>query len=614
MTTHPHAIPSFRLFVWAASGELLVSHPVEPKTFVLSAQDDADITLKALGDDSVFLRLTGAGGTIYLPHAQGIAGREMTLAPGAPVKAGALTWLLTRLTDSTNERAAGGPDAAEVSAIGDLLDQLVPWLEKPMVGTIELRNGLNEFLSIIVKNSPATNGMLVLATGQGFSLASAFGLLPREAQQLWEKMPQALAEEVLRTKARVLLPDELRRSVRGGDSTVFIKNVRSVAGFPVLAEGRLVAVFYLGFDNLLKNLSHDLQVMLETAASVLGLVIQRAHLREQLEDLKLRANTTTKASLPVGRLMVGSSTKLIDVYSMIGRLAPVDMPTLITGETGTGKELAAKELHRLSPRRAGPFVVVNAAALPENLIESELFGHKKGAFTGALSDRVGLVEQADGGTLFIDEIGELSLGLQSKLLRVLQEYVVTRVGESETRPVNFRLVTATHRNLEEMVAAGQFREDLFYRIAGAVIRVPALRERKEDIATLANYFRQQFAERHELADKEWSQEALAALESNPWAGNVRELENVVSRAFVMAEGTVIRRRDLGFDPGPAAIAAGESTDEAAGFLEARDTWTRSFIARALKRHSGKRADTAKALGIGERTLFRYLEQFGIRDA
>lgn len=611
MTQPTHISPLFRLFVWTTQGDLLLSHLVEPKTFVISGHGDADIALAALGDESVFLRLTGAGGTIYLPNAQGIAGREMTLVPGAPVKANDLTWLLARVTEAPEALEF---DDAAAYALGALLDRLIPWLAKPMVGTIELRNGLNEFLSIIVKSTPATNGMLVLATGQGFSLASAFGLLPREAQQLWEKMPHALAEEVLRTKARVLLPDELRRS-RGSDSTVFIKNVRSVAGFPVLAEGRLVAVFYLGFDNLLKHLSHDLQSMLEAAAAVLGLVIQRAHLREQVEDLKLRAAPTANPALPAARLMVGASDKLVDVYRVIGRLAPVDVATLITGETGTGKELAAKELHRLSPRHEHPFVVVNAAALPENLIESELFGHKKGAFTGALTDRVGLVEQADRGTLFIDEIGELSLALQSKLLRVLQEYVVTRVGESEARPVNFRLVTATHRTLEEMVAAGLFREDLFYRIAGATIRIPSLRERKDDIVTLANYFRQQFAERHGLPDKEWSQEALAALESNPWAGNVRELENVVGRAFVMAEGTVIRRRDLGLESGALTINGdlSEATADAQGFLEARDTWTKHFIARALKRYGGKRADTAKALGIGERTLFRYLEQFGIRD-
>ena len=616
-TTPAKVGTAFRLFAWTATGELALDARLEPKTYVVSGGEDADLTVPALGDESVFLRLTAAGATIYLPRAES-GGRESPLSLGQPAKAVGLTWLLAQGSDV---QPLGFGTGDPTSDTGALIEHFLPWLEKPMVGTIELRDGLNEFLSIIVKNTPAMNGMLVLATGQGFSLASAFGLLPREAQQLWEKMPVALAEEVLRTKARVLLPDELRRAVKGDHSTVFINGVRSVAGFPVLAEGRLVAVFYLGFDNLLKRLSHELQATLEAAASILGLVIQRAQLREQVEHLKLRSGggLAKTAELPSGRLMVGASEKLVEVYKMIGRLAPVDVATLITGETGTGKELAAKELHRLSPRCKAPFVVVNAAALPEALIESELFGHKKGAFTGALSDRVGLVEQAQGGTLFIDEIGELTLSLQAKLLRVLQEYQVTRLGEGEARPVDFRLVTATHRTLEEMVQAGQFREDLFYRIAGATVRVPALRERKEDVVALATYFRRQFAERHGLPDKEWSQEALRALEAFQWPGNVRELENVVSRAFVMAEGAVIRRKDLGLkgEGGPADAAIDDRESEAESgakdFNDARDHWTRNFIARALKRHNGKRTDTAKALGIGERTLFRYLEQFGIRD-
>ncbi len=612
----------WRLVIWDAAGELLLSRPVETRTLVVSGSDDADILLARLGGEAVFLRLTPQGGTIYAPG-EGGKNREITLAPGAVVAAVGLTWLLVRASAATS--LAHEPSSqSDATPAGELLQALVPWLGKPMVGTIDLRNGVHEFLSLVVNRTTALHGMLVLATGksgqQGFTLASAFGLLPREAQQIWERMPAALAEDVLRHRARVLLPDELRQKGRnGGDSTVFLKGVRSVAGFPVLAEGRLVAVFYLGFENLLRDLTPELQAALEAAASVLGLVIQRAQLREQVEHLKLRETSAAAGSLPQGRLMVGSSPSLVKVYEMIGRLAPVDVAVLITGETGTGKELAAKEIHRLSPRREAPFVVVNAAALPEALIESELFGHKKGAFTGALSDRVGLVEQADGGTLFIDEIGELPPSLQAKLLRVLQEYVVTRVGEGEPRPVNFRLVTATHRSLEEMVQTGTFREDLFYRIAGAQVRMPSLRERDGDVLVLANYFRRLFAERHGLTDKEWSQDALQALASFAWPGNIRELENVVGRAFVLAEGPVIRRKDLGFRAG--ATAEGEGTGEdrediediAGDFNEARDHWTKTFLTRALKKHRGHRADTARALGIGERTLFRYLEQLGLRE-
>jgi DNA-binding NtrC family response regulator len=208
-------------------------------------------------------------------------------------------------------------------------------------------------------------------------------------------------------------------------------------------------------------------------------------------------------------------------------------------------------------------------------------------------------------------------------LRVLQEYAVTRIGEATARSVDFRLVSATHRNLSEMVASGRFREDLYYRIAGAMIPMPALRDRPEDIGPLASFFRRQFAERHGLVDKEWSRDAVRALEAQSWPGNVRELENVVSRAFVMAESSVISRLDLGLgegDPGLAGSDGGDGSlltslegDGSEAFMAARDRWMRGFLQRALQRHNGRRAETARALGIGERTLFRYIEQLDIRD-
>lgn len=598
------------LAAWTADGRLVVSRPVGPRTLSLAGGPGSDVFVPELGASSAFVRLAGQEATLF-HHAPTGDEVRTTLKAGEPSLAHDLTWLLTQdaLPEPTSTRGRSEHGTDESGNYGPLLSDLILWIARPMANVGELREALKEFLSLLVDGTPATSGMLVLAEGEGFSLVSSFGLSPKDSQKLWEKMPHTLTEEVLRSQARVLLPEELRRTA-SGDSTVFVRGVRSVAGFPVLAEGRLVAIFYLAFDNLLKHLSSELQQALEAAADILGLVIQRAQLREQLEAVKLKAASVGDASLPAGRLMVGHSDKLVDVYRLLTRLAPVDVATLVTGETGTGKELAAKELHRLSGRRSKPFVVVNAAALPESLIESELFGHKKGSFTGALTDRVGLVEQADGGTLFIDEIGELSLPMQAKLLRVLQERAVTRVGETMPRGVDFRLVTATHRNVEDMVKAGTFREDLYYRIAGAIIRVPSLRERSEDILTLANYFRQRFAERHGLPDKEWSSDALIALEASPWPGNVRELENTVSRAFVMAEGSVIRRRDLGFAEAldGAEIAATEES-----LLAARDSWMKTFLARALKRHNGHRAETAKALGIGERTLFRYLEQYGIRD-
>ncbi len=606
------SLSQFQLMAWTPDGGLVLNRGVSARTWSLSGKNDADLFVPELGAGAVFLRI-GPDGTAFLTTGQGGEETQTPLKIGAPEKFGNLTWMLVR--GGVAEVATPSTAASEGSRYAAFLSDLVLWISRPMSGTSELRDGLREFLSLIVDNTPAASGMLVLAEGDGFSLVSSFGLTPKDAQKLWEKMPHSLTEEVMRSNARVLLPDELRRSMNG-DSTVFVRGVRSVAGFPVLAEGRLMAIFYLGFDNLLKHLSQELQHVLEAAADILGIVIQRALLREQLENLKLRASSSPEASLPAGRLMVGSSEKLVAVYHLISRLAPVDVSTLILGETGTGKELAAKELHRMSPRGRKPFVVVNAAALPESLIESELFGHKKGAFTGALTDRTGLVEQADGGTLFIDEIGELPPAMQAKLLRVLQERALTRIGETTPRNVDFRLVSATHRNLEEMVQTGAFREDLYYRIAGAMIRMPALRERPEDIITLGNFFRQQFAERHGLPDKEWSTEALIELEQRPWAGNVRELENVVGRAFVMAEGSIIRRGDLGGSEltiQAGGVAQPEAIQQLEPLTEARDAWMKGFLSRALKRFNGRRAETAKALGIGERTLFRYLEQYEIRD-
>lgn len=608
--------------IWTPSGLRLADQISSRRTLAFTGGGDGDVRIKDLGAATVFARCTDLGATLYL-HDPGGVEERLDLLPGQARELAGLFWLLCRRDGLPAPRGDHEGEEQDVMAVGaakasppPLLDQIAAVVAKPMADTVAMRQALAECLRVLVEGAPATSGMLVLAGDEAsFSLVASHGLSPKDAQRLWEKMPHALAEEVLRNQARTLLPEELRRSV-GGATTIFVRGVRSVAGFPVVAEDRLVAVFYLGFDNLLKRLSPRLQQTLELAANLLGLIIQRARQREQLERLRLRAAATPALDgMPPGRLMVGASAKLLDVYKVVARLAPVDVTTLVHGETGTGKELVAKELHRLSTRGKGPFVVVNAAALPESLIESELFGHRRGAFTGALTDRAGLVEQAQGGTLFVDEIGELPLPLQAKLLRVLQERSVTRLGDGAPRQVDFRLISATHRDLPAMVAHGEFREDLYYRIAGAVVQLPALRERAEDISILAMHFGRLFAERHGLANKEWSPQALLALERHAWPGNVRELENVVGRAYVMSEGPIIRGNDLGL-PGVLHNDTLEAVmdEQVEPTLEkARDLWMKNFLGLALRRHQGRRTDTAKALGIGERTLFRYIEQFGIEE-
>ena len=308
------------------------------------------------------------------------------------------------------------------------------------------------------------------------------------------------------------------------------------------------------------------------------------------------------------RLMIGQSTEINRVYEQLVKLAQVELAVLIFGETGTGKELAAMELHRLSKRRSAPFVAVNIAAIPENLLEAELFGYRKGSFTGAQNDHTGYIEKADGGVLFLDEIGEMPLHLQAKLLRVIQERQITRIGETRARPAQFRLVTATHVNLPKAIAAGQFRQDLYYRIAGAVVELPPLRLRGSDVIRLAEHLQSRFCQQNDLTVRELSETAMHSLRRHSWDGNVRELQNVVERAAVFADSGQIHSQDLDLD----LPAQSYDADEIENLEVAKSLWLKNHIERVLKRYGGHKGKTALALGVGRRTLFRYMEDLQIR--
>ena len=301
------------------------------------------------------------------------------------------------------------------------------------------------------------------------------------------------------------------------------------------------------------------------------------------------------------------------VFATLAAVADSDATLLLSGESGTGKTLLARAVHRRSSRAGGPFVEVNCGALPESLLESELFGHKKGAFTGAVRDRVGKFEAAHGGTLFLDEIATASPGLQVKLLRVLEDRSFEPVGDERTRHVDVRLVAATNRDLEEEVAAGRFREDLFYRIHVLAVELPPLRERRVDIPLLAERFVERFAGRHRRGVKGLAPEALAALCAAPWPGNVRELENALERAVLLAQGETVTAQDLGPGPAPGAEAPpGSWEDLPLGPLkQALEVPERALILRALRHHGGNRKETAATLGINRTTLFNKMRKYDL---
>jgi DNA-binding NtrC family response regulator len=360
-------------------------------------------------------------------------------------------------------------------------------------------------------------------------------------------------------------------------------------------------------------------------------VVVDAALKAQAE---MKAATAMKAQLTVEEhqdSIVGKSPAMQQVFKMIGRVSHSDAPVMITGESGTGKELVARAIHHYSPRSGKTFVGINCAAIPEQLLESELFGHEKGAFTGATSQRVGRFEQCSGGTLFLDEIGDMPLPLQSKILRVLQDGEFSRVGGNDVLKSDVRIVAATNKNLELEVGERRFREDLFYRLNVVRIQLPPLRQRSEDIQPLAEYFLQKVATVKRLPRVHLSNDAARVLEAYPWPGNVRELENTIQRAVVLGTSEILLPKDIPLGiamtaEAPAAESAGPTagiltTDQAIDvLLKAAQAdpdvqllpWLeREFTLHAMKVTKGNQVRAAKLLGITRATLRKRIERFGI---
>jgi len=335
---------------------------------------------------------------------------------------------------------------------------------------------------------------------------------------------------------------------------------------------------------------------------LLNLVVERAARVHNLEQENRRLATSESLSPLDGIIAV--STEMLKVCKTVEKLAPTDVSTLILGESGTGKELVVKGLHALSNRSANRLVAINCAAIPENLLESELFGYEKGAFTGATKTTIGKIEVAEGGILFLDEVGDLSLPLQAKLLRFLQERVIERVGGRKEIPVDVRVICATHRDLKEMIGEGSFREDLFYRINEATIRVSPLREREGDAVVLARWFLQQFARQLNRPVKGFTQKALVAIEQYDWPGNVRELENRVKRSVIMADGAQVSEEDLEMD-----VVDGHT--EPFNLRQVRESAERRALLRALNYSENNVSRTAEMLGITRPTLYNLLRKYSI---
>jgi two-component system, NtrC family, response regulator len=337
-------------------------------------------------------------------------------------------------------------------------------------------------------------------------------------------------------------------------------------------------------------------------ADTLRLIVDRAARLYELEEENRRLAGRNAAPL---QGLITADPGMLKVCRMVERVAPSDATVLLLGDSGTGKEVLARALHQLSPRATERFVAINCAAIPENLLESELFGYEKGAFTGAIRQTIGKIEHAHKGTLFLDEIGDLPMSLQAKLLRFLQERTVERLGGRNEIPVDIRIVGATNQDLGELMGAGRFREDLYYRISEISVAIPPLRERQGDRSLLAHAFLERFAQEQRKPRRGFSSEAIRAIEAYDWPGNVREMENVIRRAVIMADGPRVTPEDLGLE-------APAETGELQSLREVRDRAEQEAVIKAMGRCNGNIAQAAELLGITRPTLYNLLDKYGLR--
>ena len=411
------------------------------------------------------------------------------------------------------------------------------------------------------------------------------------------QISDSIVKEVLETKRPIIVSDALTDTVFGKSVSVLALKLSSVMCAPLVSQGEVMGALYVGNDQVKSLFDRSQLDVLSVFASQAALILRNALLLSALraDKEKLEQELVDKR---FGEI-IGSCASMNVVFRTLSKVAPIDVSVLVTGETGTGKELIAREIHRRSERASGPFIAVNCGAIPENLIESELFGHVRGAFTGAVSNRPGKFQLADRGTLFLDELGELPVALQVKLLRALQEKVVIRVGDSRPETCDIRIVAATNRDLEAMIREGTFREDLFYRVNVVNLPLPPLRERGEDCLIIAKALLSKYADEMNSSIHGFSPSALAALRKHDWPGNVRELENRIKRALVLAEGNLLEPVDVGL--GEAAAS------QILPLERAKEEFQRRYVLEVLERNNGNRTQTARDLGVDPRTVFRYLE-------
>jgi transcriptional regulator with GAF, ATPase, and Fis domain len=463
-----------------------------------------------------------------------------------------------------------------------------------------------QLLDLIFEVVPAGRGAILLAEGAGQEFNSMYARTRHSGQAQLVRVSRTIARQVMQENVAILGIDVRSSGTLREVESLATSQVRSLLCVPLTVFERMIGCIYVDSTNSSNRFQEEHLQLMAAVAGISAVALDNARRLQWLEQENQRLSSEVRQE----QSLVGESVRMREIYQFVAKAAPVDSTVLIEGESGTGKELVARSLHRNSGRRNKPFVAINCAAIPESLLESDLFGHERGAFTGAATQKKGRLEVADGGVVFLDEIGELAPALQVKLLRVLQEREFERVGGTHPIKVDIRLIAATNRDLNEAVRNGQFRQDLYYRLAVVRVTMPPLRERKEDVPMLARHFLQKYAQRCKVKDKPVSPEAMAALVHYDWPGNVRELENAIERALVLGSPEMVRLEDL-----PESLleqAPAENVSEGKYHASVK-ALKKELILNAVEQTRGNYVEAAGILDVHPNYLHRLIRNLGLKD-
>jgi len=467
-----------------------------------------------------------------------------------------------------------------------------------LLGRYDLGELLQALMDAVIAVTNADKGFLILLEGNELRVKVARNVRSENIADAIAQLSDSIIAKVVKTKRPLIISDALKDDEFASSMSVINLHLCSVMCVPLMDKDSLMGLIYVGNDNVVELFEQQALEVLTIFAAQASLIIKNALLVNELQ-LDRRNLQERLESMRFGGI-IGSCDAMREVFKKVEKIATTDISVLITGETGTGKELIAQEIHQRSARAKGAFVTINCGAIPENLLESELFGHVKGAFTGAVSNKRGKFHAADGGTLFLDEIGELPLPLQVKILRAVQEKSVVKVGDTRPESVDIRVLAATNKNLEEEIQRGNFREDLYYRLNVVNVHLPPLRDRGEDLMVIAKYFLNKYSEEYGSKVRGFSPNAVIAIRKYHWPGNIRQLENHLKKATVLSEKALLGPEDLDL-----------STDDLhpiLPLLQAKEEFQRRYINEILARNNGNRTKTARDLGVDPRTIFRHLER------